>query len=221
MAPDENKKPFQPESLLESGLEPDEKPTASPFVQGDSFTGPASAPVAEPPSTPKKSSHHRLLWLILFLIVLAGCTAGAYVYGNNRGINGQKNATSSMVMKAANTPLKVPTGATIVSQCTAGEGTQYILPKNIPTGPIYNVWDNKVVGIEFMIGQNSLLTLNQDYYNLSLANGTFDHLDIVYEPVGHAGFTEAHDHFILSTISYAAEKKITCNGQSSGMSISM
>jgi hypothetical protein len=200
---------------------PTTPPEPSSVQYASEDTRPESTTGQTPPSLPKtpKRLLKRTSILLAAVVVAAGLCGGSYYYGLRRGKTNQQTTDAMMMLQQTkSTALTVPAGATIISQCTPGEGTQYVLPQNIPMGPIYNVYNKKVIGIEFMIDQNSL---SQNTYNLSLANGVFNHLDIIYEPEGHAGFTTPHDHFVFSTISYSQEKKITCSGQSTAMDMSM
>lgn len=168
-----------------------------------------------PASAPQKRS----MWLMAVIIIVVGLAIAvglayvAYHIGNSRGY---KNGKSAQTTSTSQAMLKVPDHATMVAQCTPGEGTQYVLPSNIPQGPIYNVWNNKVTGIEFMLGQSEIT--NSKTFNLSLMSQKYDHIDVMYEAAGHAGFTEPHYHIILSMIPYSQEQKITCGSSSSAMS---
>jgi hypothetical protein len=170
-------------------------------------TPPAIEPV---PPTPRSPIMRYVLFTVVGLIIVGILSLAAYLYGNNHGYTNGKNDQVAASMAAE---LKVPTNATMISQCTAGEGTQYVQPSNIPQGPIYNVWQGKVTGIEYMVAQSNIASAKAQ--NLTLMGQQFNHTDIMYEPAGHAGFTEPHYHLIFSLISYADEQKITCSGSSS------
>lgn len=172
-------------------------------------------PASMPAPTPQKS---RLPMMVLVIVVgiavLVGIAFGAYRYGNNHGYTNGKKAGSAALASAQ---LKVPTDATMTAQCAEGEGTQYVKPSNIPMGPIYNVWKGKVTGIEYMLGQSEIA--NSKTLDLALQNQKYDHIDVMYEPSGHAGFTEPHYHVVLSMIPYSEEQKITCGNSSSSSSM--
>ena len=151
-----------------------------------------------------------VVYVVAGLVILAGGIVAAYHSGNSRGYKSGKSAQTMAVTAAA---LKVPANATMIAQCTPGEGTQYVLPANIPQGPIYNVWNGKVTGLEYMLGASEIA--NMKTQNLSLMSQQYNHIDVMYEAAGHAGFTEPHYHMILSFIPYSEEQKITCGGASS------
>jgi hypothetical protein len=191
--------------------------TPSPVFASVTPEPPVTTPVTEPvPPTPKSPVMRYVLSTVVGLIVVGILSLAAYLYGNNHGYTNGKNDQVAASMAAE---LKVPTNATMISQCTAGEGTQYVQPSNIPQGPIYNVWQGKVTGIEYMVAQSNIASAKAQ--NLTLMGQQFNHTDIMYEAAGHAGFTEPHYHLIFSLISYADEQKITCSGSSSSTTMGM
>ena len=196
-------------------------PTPLPAVDANGSASDSSEPTAaidsQPHAAPAPSRTGRkfpqMAMGIFALIVLVGLAFGAYHFGNSHGYKNGKSAQFTAVTAAA---LKVPANATMIAQCTPGEGTQYVLPANIPQGPIYNVWNGKVTGLEYMLGAGEIA--NMKTQNLSLMSQQYNHIDVMYEAAGHAGFTEPHYHVILSLVPYSEEQKITCGG-SSGMSM--
>lgn len=161
---------------------------------------------------PKRSMMRTISFAGIGVIVFITLLFGTYTYGNNHGYTDGKNA---QVAATAVTAIKVPANATMIAQCSAGEGTQYVLPSNIPKGPIYNVWNNKVTGIEYMLAQSEIAAVKAQ--NIALMGQQYNHVDVMYEAAGHAGFTEPHYHVIFSLISFADEQKITCGSSSSTM----
>jgi hypothetical protein len=140
------------------------------------------------------------------LLVLALALWAVYQYGYSRGSVAQAGKNSSQQTAAA---LQVPKGATIISQCAKGRGTQYVLPSNIPHGPVFNVFDGKVIGIEYMISPDDL-TEGNSFFDLPMYNQKYDHLDVGLLSKGHAGYPEPHYHVDLYTVSRAASQAITC-----------
>lgn len=172
-------------------------------------------PVIAPATTGKNNAVSNNLWRSLCIIVIPVFFVGGYLLGNTQGYaSGKKAGQASM---ATNTELKVPAGATIVSQCEPGEGTQYIMPKDIPNGPVYNVWQNKVIGLEYMVGRDELVTDGKSYTNLPMMGVKYDHLNIGFVSHGHAGFPSPHYHIQLYTVPASQEAQITCGTTPSTM----
>lgn len=191
-------------------------PPVSPLPAEPLLAPVASAP--EPPADAQPPKAHKswlrvVLIVIVALLLAAGIVYTAFAVGFSRGHTaGRKDQAAASEAVA----IKVPEHATMVAQCAVGEGTQYVLPSDIPQGPIYNVWNSKVTGIEFMLAESKIAA--NKTLDLALKNQKYDHIDVMYEAAGHAGFTEPHYHIVLSMIPYADEQKITCDSSSSGSS---
>lgn len=236
-APEEMNKPIPenagmdapaPDPVPPKPASPPEPPTPSstpkPLALIDDFSKPQTPAVpplpdasTQLPVPPVPTAKKPTMWaklivaVIIMLLLLGGVAYGAYRWGNSRGYtNGKKAGTTTANAMAK---ISVPTNATMVAQCTEGEGTQYIAPSDIPQGPIYNVWKNKVTGIEYMLGASEIAAGKTQA--LTMMNQKYDHIDVMYEAAGHAGFTEPHYHIILSFLSYADEQKVKCGGSSS------
>jgi hypothetical protein len=141
--------------------------------------------------------------LTLLVITAYACHA----YGYRVGYDAQPK-TGPQASAATN--IQVPDGTTIIEQCAPERGTQYILPQDIPHGPVYGVYQGKVVGLEYMIGKAELAS-NVSFYNLPLYDKIYNHLDIGLQSDGHAGFPLPHYHVDIHTDSRAASAAITCS----------
>jgi hypothetical protein len=183
---------------------------AEPLLTAVASTLPSADSTEEKPHKPWMRI---ILIIVVALLLVAGIVYAAYKVGNSRGY---KNGQTAMSTEMSAATIKVPEHATMVAQCAVGEGTQYVLPSDIPQGPIYNVWNSKVTGIEFMLAESKIAA--NKTLDLALKNQKYDHIDVMYEAAGHAGFTEPHYHIVLSMISYADEQKITCDSSTSDSS---
>ncbi len=105
--------------------------------------------------------------------------------------------------------LSLPSDVSKLAECVPGKGEQYINPKDIPEGPIYNVWNGKIIGVEYMLDLKQVEDKNL-IPNLSLFNTSYDHVDVNYLKEGHAGFMEPHSIIDIYTISHSEEEKIKC-----------
>jgi hypothetical protein len=115
--------------------------------------------------------------------------------------------------------MAIPAGATIIEKCEPGLGTQYVLPKNIPDGPVYNVYKGKVIGIEYMSDLATLSKIGTIIGNLPLYGQKYDHINIM-SMAAHAGYPTAHYQVDVMMVPDATAAKITCDSSSSSMSSS-
>lgn len=169
---------------------------------------PRSAPVLPPatvqlPRPTKRRPPFFTVGLVGLAVVVALAACFSLGWRQGRLAGGATPATVQM------TSLELPTGATMIAQCVPGRGTQYILPQDIPQGPIYNVWQGKVVGIEFMFDKNLLLN-GKEYIGLPLQAIGYNHINIGLLSGGHAGFEGTHYHMDVFTISHEEAQRITC-----------
>lgn len=173
--------------------------------------------VSEKPKTPavgagqapKKQPHFVAVSVLIAALIFFGI---GFWTGRNQGIASVKPTPTPVEPK-----IQVPANATIVSQCEPGEGVQFVEPKNIPGGPVYNVWQNKVVGLEYMVSKDDLINLNKDISNLTTMGAKFDHMNIGFVSHGHAGFPTPHYHIELFTIPESEANKIVCAGSNQSM----
>ncbi len=109
-------------------------------------------------------------------------------------------------------PAGIPADALMLSPCIATMGEHWANPKNLPTGPIYGVWKGKPVFSEIMV---SVKQLNRGFSweNLRALPGyTIDHVNLEYEPHGHAGFPVPHYDVHAYYVSAAAQAAICPKG---------
>lgn len=162
-------------------------------------------PTAPPP---KKGGFLKTFLLCCLIAILAGAAAGYFAYSYGKTKAPEKVVTKTTTV--ADIPLTVPKDATVISQCSAGKGALYALPKDIPTGPVYLVNKNKVIGIEFMVGKDDLLVAGKNFLDLSLFKQKYDHVNIGLLSQGHAGFPTPHYHVDVFMVPDAQAKAITC-----------
>lgn len=209
-------------TLSESDLE-DPTPLEDNIESNSSSSDSTYTPQVLNPTTvvkgPDSSRKFKRLLIIICLILIIGLATGAgYIYGK-RSVK-TVSASNTSLMSMAASLLKVPQGATIMEQCVAGLGTQYILPKDIPDGPVYNVYQGKVIGIEYMINLASIEKLNTAVTNLPLFNKGYDHINIM-SMAAHAGFPVPHYQVDVMMVPTSFTNKITCSGSTSTSSGSM
>lgn len=173
-------------------------------AQGSVQLPPAGAAPAQ-----KHASWKLAVYIVVGLAVLGGASFGSYLAGKHA-------AHPAPVMADASSVKKVPAGATIIEQCEPGLGTQYVLPKDIPNGPVYNVYKGKLIGIEYMTDLAELEKLNTVLDNLPLYSQTYDHINIMSMPA-HSGFPTPHYQVDVMMVPASTTKQITCGGAAPDM----
>lgn len=193
----------------------------APEATAPASDSPAPAPAASvsPASQPDKTSHKAsaLVWPLVAVVALIIGLVGGY-YAGHKTSAAPKTASSTSAMV---TTLKVPDGANVISQCTPGLGTQYVLPKDIPAGPIYDVYQGKVIGLEFMTlatDQKVAGTpagISTSASDLPLFGMKYDHLQQMLMPEGHAGLPVPHMMTDVLMVPTSVTSKITCASNAS------
>lgn len=180
------------------------QPTAAPAVESQA----QPAPAVVTGGGPKKKLPLMGALIGLFCLLLGA--GGGYVLATSMDKkDSSSNAPKVAAPNVEDKELAVPEGATVISECAKGRGKQYVLPKDIPQGPVYNVHNGKVTSVEYMLGQEDVLN-NKDYLNLPLENVKYDHINIGLLSKGHSGFPEPHYHVDVFTIPHEEALKITC-----------
>ncbi len=109
-------------------------------------------------------------------------------------------------------PAGIPSDAVLVSPCVRTMGEHWAALRDLPTGPIYGVWQGKPIFTEIMV---SVVQLQKGFSwaNIRPLPGyRIDHADFEFEPHGHEGFPVPHYDLHLYYISAAAQAKICPNG---------
>lgn len=160
----------------------------------------------EPKIVCKPASNKLAIVLIAAFIIAVIACLGGYFAGRQSTPKTKKAITASL----AEAPLSIPPDATIISQCAIGRGTQYAKPKDLPFGPVYNSYQGKVIGIEFMVGKDDLTAQNKSFLDLPLINQKYDHVNIGLLSQGHSGFASPHYHVDIMMVPKSLTDQITC-----------
>ena len=197
-------------------------------------TPPAAQPIVPPAAAPAPSSvaakpprQLPVLPLKIAGIVVLALLVGASLFGAGY-VYGKKAAPAPAgTMTAA---LSLPAGATVTSQCTQGLGTQYIAPQDIPYGPLYDVYQGKVIGLEYMVPEaapaSSINTaggsaMDGAMSTLDLHGVAYDHMNVMIMPQGHAGLPVPHFMADILTVPKSTADKITCQSSTPSTTSSM
>lgn len=86
-----------------------------------------------------------------------------------------------------------PKGTVQLSPCIPTMGEHWAIPKDFPFGPIYGVYQGKVVFTEVMIDQRAFAAGKSFDSVLKPPPGyAIDHVDIDFQPHGHAHYPIPH-----------------------------
>lgn len=175
--------------------------------------------VVDNSSSPKgKGMLKVLLVLIVAILVIGGVAALAYHEGKGK----QKIVYATPPVK----PISLPPTAIVTENCVPGRGKQYVIPKDIPQGPIYDVENSKVIAIEYLISVQELLSNSSSFSSsfssiiLSLSkNYPVDHFSLVPAPP-EPGSSDQFINLIMFVVTAKEANSITCAGTSSSNSTS-
>jgi hypothetical protein len=91
---------------------------------------------------PKKPFMTKIQAAIILVVVL-------FVASNTAAFFIGKHGQQIIYRKPIPPPITLPAQAIVVNQCVPGLGKQYVIPKDIPHGPIYDVLNSKVIAVEY------------------------------------------------------------------------
>ncbi len=159
-----------------------------------------------PPQT-KSSNARKILIFVLIIALFAGSNYGAFYIGKQN-----KDATKTVEVAVTQKPISLPKEAIVLNECIPGRGKQYIEPKNIPSGPIYDVRNTEVIAIEYSLGVKALFA-NPDQFSNTLMSlikdRQVDHFDIAQQ-APKLGDTDQMINLIMFVVSKEEAAKITC-----------
>jgi hypothetical protein len=115
---------------------------------------------------------------------------------------------------AAATPRAgLPPGVVQLSPCVATMGEHWANPKNLPLGPIYGVYNGKLVFTEIMVDQK-LFAQGKGFRDVlkPLPGHTIDHVDIAFNPHGHEGYPIPHYDIHAYYVPHAVHMAYCPNG---------
>jgi hypothetical protein len=158
-----------------------------------------------PPKLKTKKPHFKPIVGIIILVVLFGAaTTAAFYVGKHKRI--------VVVAAVKKNPISLPPQAIVISQCTPGRGKQYIIPADIPDGPIYDVKNSQVIAIEYILGVNAIISNSNSFSSTILQLTTrypVDHFTVLPLPP-KPGDTDEYIRLIVFVVSKAEANSITC-----------
>jgi hypothetical protein len=102
----------------------------------------------------------------------------------------------------------LPAGTIMLSPVVPQMGEHWANPKDMPMGPIYGVYNGKLVFFEYMPAKALDKTVHDVPGNLVPIPSKIDHFDIDWNPQGHEGYEVPHYDMHLFFISREEQNKI-------------
>lgn len=194
MNPENNSQPSVPQPIQQLPAKPAQAPQ------------PAQPAQAVAPKNGKKSP--KLIAVVIVLLILIGGAAYAgYAYGKSK-------AGEKIVYKTPQAErIDLPKEAQVWEECVTGRGKQYIIPKDAPGGPFYDVKDDKVIAIEYKLGVKTLLSSSAEFSDTLLLltkKYPVDHFTIVPVPPKPTD-TDQYIHLVMFIVSKKEAESIKCS----------
>jgi hypothetical protein len=111
----------------------------------------------------------------------------------------------------------LPAGTIQLSPVVPQMGEHWANPKDMPMGPIYGVYNGKLVFFEYMPAKALDKTVHDVPGNLAPIPSKIDHFDIDWNPQGHDGYEVPHYDMHLYFITRDEQNKIMPAGGMDGM----
>lgn len=108
----------------------------------------------------------------------------------------------------------LPEGTIQLTPVVPQMGEHWANPKDMPLGPIYGVYNGKLVFFEYMPAKDLDKTVHDVPGNLVPLPSKIDHFDIDWNPQGHEGYEVPHYDMHLYYISREEQNKIMPAGMS-------
>jgi hypothetical protein len=110
-------------------------------------------------------------------------------------------------------PAGMPAGAVKISPCVATMGEHWANPRDLPFGPIYGVYNGKIVFTEVMIDQKSFAR-GKGWRDIlhPLPGHRIDHVDIAFNPHGHEGYPVPHYDVHAYYVAHSVHQAYCRNG---------
>ena len=113
------------------------------------------------------------LYIVAFLFLITGLVIG-YVSSTILHV---KPSTKIAAVPNGERTLTLPSDATKIQECTDHHGEVYVKPDNLPKGPFYLVYHNKVIGLEYMLAVDEF-TSGKAFKGLNALEATVDHINV-------------------------------------------
>jgi hypothetical protein len=120
------------------------------------------------------------------------------------------NVSDSVVQKkSVISEITLPKDVAKVQECADRKGSLFINPQDIPTGPLYMVSNNKVIGLEYVVKQDELAK-GKTYDFLSALDIQVNHMNISSIKQGYDGTPGPFAVIDLYLVPKEVEQNIIC-----------
>lgn len=94
--------------------------------------------------------------LLIPILVLSNLVTLGLVYVQTNKVNTLVAAEQARAATPVTKTLTLPPDAVKVSECVPFMGEHYVVPSQLPRGPMYTAYKGKITGIEFMFKENEI-----------------------------------------------------------------
>lgn len=183
--------------------QPVQQTTPAPYVA----TPPPPPPVSQMPPN-NSSSSSTTSYLIALLTLLIGAFLG-YFLSHILVAKQELIAKKPEPISQAQQSITLPADAIQVQACSDKKGALYVRPADIPVGPVYLVHNQKVIGIEYMLGKDEFLE-GKSYKYLHGAGVKVNYVNVGLVSQGHEGYVQPHYHVDLFVVNKEIPESIKC-----------
>ncbi len=106
-----------------------------------------------------------------------------------------------------------PAGVVQISPCIPEMGEHWARPQDLPMGPIYTVYQGRLMSIEYMPAQADFMagkSWHELYFTYWGQQLPIQHADFGFQPHGHEGFEVPHFDMHFFVVSPDEVREITC-----------
>lgn len=164
-----------------------------------------------PTNGKKRPKMVKIFTVAVSIILFGAAIGGSYMFGRSH----EKVVVKEESTTTTPQPINLPSQAVVLNECVVGRGKQYILPQDIPVGPIYDVVNSKVIAIEYSLDLVRLLDGSDVFSDtiLKLVNDyPTNHLSIVPDNPDLSKLKRVQ--LIMFTVAKEEANKIKCAGNS-------
>lgn len=185
---------------------PPQQPNPPLVARQSPLSGPPPPPQNPPAEPVQKTVHESRLspYLLALAVFIIGLALGALLFAYYPKLMNKNEAPASL-----DNGITLPKDAAKVQDCVDNKGQLFAKPGDIPLGPVYMVYENKVIGLEYELNRDELLK-GKVYDGLAALNIHVDHINTALLRSGEAGLPGSHAYIDFYLVDVKTEQKIKC-----------